>query len=271
MLDVNMFQALCPVHITDASISCAQPEGENSQYEDTILLELVAIAYDLRQLEKPHLPANPHRVRLPTANEQHILNVPTFPDSFLVSGEHSAQPTPHRIRLPGYPVSLSHHLLDLGQIAFGARTRRLIHLVYSSTEENTNLPHSCVSRTVPSVYRFTLCTRVPEDTQFIEIKPNSGKIYPGQTVQLELTLTATSMPRFVDIQLQCQLFDENRELEYTQELKSWQRELERQQVEFVIAHPNKAQRRPPQSESATSFLMQVLLPKHGILHQSAPN
>ncbi|KAF5403575.1 hypothetical protein PHET_02823 [Paragonimus heterotremus] len=256
-MEAKTYTALCPVHISDASISCAQPEGENSQYEDTILLELVAIAYDLRQLERPHVPANPHRVRLPTANEQHILKVPTFPDSFLMSGEHCAQPMPRRIRLPGYPVSLSHHLLDLGRIAFGARARRLIHLVYSNTEENAHLPHSRVSRSVPSAYRFILCTRVPDDIQFIDIKPNCGKIYPGQTVQLELTLTATSMPRFVDIQLQCQLFDEDREFEYNQELKSWQRELERQQVEFVIAHPNKVQRRPPQfTESAASFLKQ---------------
>ncbi|KAF6780296.1 hypothetical protein AHF37_00163 [Paragonimus kellicotti] len=257
-MEAKTYTALCPVHISDASIGCAQPEGETSQYEDTILLELVAIAYDLRQLERPHVPANPHRVRLPTANEQHILKVSTFPDSFLVSGEHSAQPMPRRIRLPGYPVSLSHHLLDLGRIAFGARARRLIHLVYSNTEENTHLTHSHGSRTVPSAYRFTLCTRVPDDIQFIDIKPNCGKIYPGQTVQLELTVTATSMPRFVDIQLQCQLFDEDRELEYTEELKSWQRELERQQDEFVIAHPNKAQRRPPQfTESAASFLKQL--------------
>ncbi|KAF7259261.1 hypothetical protein EG68_03319 [Paragonimus skrjabini miyazakii] len=256
-MEAKTYTALCPVHISDASVSCAQPDGENSQYGDTILLELVAIAYDFRQLERPHVPANPHRVRLPTANEQHILKVPTFPDSFLMSGEHCTQPMPRRIRLPGYPVSLSHHLLDLGQIAFGARARRLIHLVYSNTEKSTHSPHSRVSRSVPSAYRFILCTRVPDDIQFIDIKPNCGKIYPGQTIQLELTLTATSMPRFVDIQLQCQLFDEDRELEYNQELKSWQRELERQQVEFVIAHPNKAQRRPPQlTETAVSFLKQ---------------
>lgn len=77
----RFIQAYCPIRIRDAS---GEPSSERDsgrvKYNDTILLELVAIAYDSRQLGTKRVPAHPQRVRLPNPGEVRINLLPLTDD-----------------------------------------------------------------------------------------------------------------------------------------------------------------------------------------------
>ncbi|KAA0183721.1 hypothetical protein FBUS_03260, partial [Fasciolopsis buskii] len=230
--EAKSYLAYCPIRIRDAS---GEPSSERDsgrvKYNDTILLELVAIAYDSRQLGTKRVPAHPQRVRLPNPGEPHA------PTSALGSerGGLQTEYASRRFELGKSSwVQLSHHFLDLGRVTLGTRVRRLIHMTHYgpvATDRPTD------QHTAPT-YRYLIYTRLPEDMESVEIHPQFGRIRPGQSIQLEIIFTALGIPRIMDIELTCELRDEDEDQAYEEAMTVWQADCERRQMEFIYTDQN---------------------------------
>ncbi|CAH8824502.1 unnamed protein product [Trichobilharzia szidati] len=243
-IEAKTYSAYCYIHITDAEKTLVE-DTDRQAYSDTILLELIAIGYDPQQFGPKEVLANPQRVRIPTAIENHIIPTDRRSNSlskFNGDEDHSNNdltfrnfpPLSRRIKQPiDSWVSLSHHLLDLQRIVVGTRCRRLIHMTNRFSIDN-NAQISRLPVINRSVYRFRWFTEFSEDMENIIITPRLGRIKPGQTIQVLITYTATGLPSFTETNLICELIDESEENKYYQEMKAWQSELDRLKVEFTI-------------------------------------
>ncbi|CAI2725765.1 unnamed protein product [Schistosoma spindalis] len=233
-IEAKTYTAYCYIHIVDAELPSVTNQ---SVYSDTILLELVAIGYDSKQLGPKEIIANPQRVQIPTAIENHIISLDRNPQSIIQSNNDEEDltfrnfpPLARRIKTPiDSWVSLSHHLIELHRIILGTRCRRLIHMTNRFSSDINRLPVN--NR---SVYRYRWFTEFPNDIEIVTISPRTGRIKPGQTIQELVTFTASGLPRFTEINLICELIDEHEENKYCEELKAWQSELDRFKVEFTI-------------------------------------
>ncbi|KER30011.1 hypothetical protein T265_03490 [Opisthorchis viverrini] len=67
-----------------------------------------------------------------------------------------------------------------------------------------------------------------------QVTPHTGRIEPGQSIQLEVQFFAKGDPRWITVEMTCELFDEVKEINYYKELKAWEEECDRRKFEFVI-------------------------------------
>ncbi|KAH8849159.1 Cilia- and flagella-associated protein [Schistosoma japonicum] len=238
-IEAKTYQAYCYLHIMDAEETST---ANQPVYSDSILLELIAIGYNVKQMGPKEVIADPQRVRIPTAIENHIIPLDqnrSDDDDDIDENDLTLQNFPPLIRRIKMPldswVSLSHHLLELHRVALGTRCRRLIHMTnrFSSDFGIDRLPVNN-----HSVYRFRWITEFPDDMEYVNIKPKMGRIKPGQSIQVLITFIANGLPRFTEINLICELIDEHEENKYFEELKAWQSELDRLKVEFTITENN---------------------------------
>ncbi|CAL8105239.1 unnamed protein product [Calicophoron daubneyi] len=163
-LEARTYNVYCPIDIYDASLSCTGQGG--NEYKDTVVIELVAVAYDRRVFGSNLVPAHPQKVRLPTATEQHSIPMEHTSLMLGIRRDQESQgiinATPRRLNLEGSWVQMSHHLLDLNQTVLGSRTRRMIHMSHifpSKSHDSVGLPPS---------YRYLLHTRMPEDAELYD-------------------------------------------------------------------------------------------------------
>ncbi|XP_018645063.1 hypothetical protein Smp_163070 [Schistosoma mansoni] len=253
-IEAKTYTAYCYIHIMDAEVS---PVTGQSVYSDTILLELIAIGYDPKQLGPKEIIANPQRVRIPTAIENHIISLDRNPQSIIRHNDDDIDegeltfrnfpPLARRIKIPiDSWISLSHHLIELNRIIIGTCCRRIIHMTNRFSSDINRLPVN--NR---SIYRFRWFTEFPNDTENVTISPRIGRIKPGQTIQELVTFTANGLPRFTEIKLICELIDEHEENKYCEELKAWQSEIDRLKVEFTITD-NDLTKKKTKSEAISS-------------------
>ncbi|CAH8430029.1 unnamed protein product [Schistosoma rodhaini] len=253
-IEAKTYTAYCYIHIIDAEVS---PVTGQSIYSDTILLELIAIGYDPKQLGPKEIIANPQRVRIPTAIENHIISLDRNPQSIIRHNDDDIDegeltfrnfpPLARRIKIPiDSWISLSHHLIELNRIIIGTCCRRIIHMTNRFSSDINRLPVN--NR---SIYRFRWFTEFPNDTENVTISPRIGRIKPGQTIQELVTFTANGLPRFTEIKLICELIDEHEENKYYEELKAWQSEIDRLKVEFTITD-NDLTKKKTKSEAISS-------------------
>ncbi|KAK4467542.1 hypothetical protein MN116_008893 [Schistosoma mekongi] len=245
-IEAKTYHAYCYLHIMDEEETSI---ANQPVYSDSILLELIAIGYSLKQLGPKEIIANPQGVRIPSAIENHIIPLDRNRSDDDGNDEsdltlQNFPPLVRRIRIPSDSwVSLSHHLLELHRIALGTRCRRLIHM---TNRFNSDFGIDQLPVNNHSVYRYRWITEFPEDMEYVNIKPKMGRIKPGQTIQVLITFTANGLPRFTEINLICELIDEHEENKYFEELKTWQSELDRLKVEFTITENNLATERKQQ-------------------------
>ncbi|CAH8459051.1 unnamed protein product [Heterobilharzia americana] len=205
-IEAKTYTAYCFIQIMDAEET---PENTDQPvYSDTILLELIAIGYDPKQFGPKEVLANPQRVRIPTAIENHII--PTDRNFKLLDKPNDDNltlrdipPLSRRIKCPiDSWVSLSHHLLELHRIVLGTRCRRLIHMTNRSGSDN-DVNHLPVSNR--STYRFRWFAELAEEMENVTVTPKLGRIKPGKTIQVLITYTASGLPRFTEINLVCEI------------------------------------------------------------------
>ncbi|TPP61587.1 hypothetical protein FGIG_08823, partial [Fasciola gigantica] len=231
-LEAKSYLAYCPIRIRDAlGVPNSERDSSREKYNDTILLELVAIAYDPRQLGSKRVPAHPQRVQLPSAEERNGFTVDGDAETAGLQAEHTLR------RLESGEsvwVQLSHHFLRLGRVTLGARVRRLFHMNHCAP----NRFETPTDQRVVPTYRYLFYPRLPEDMESLEIHPQFGHIRPGQSIQIEVTFTALGIPRIVDIELTCELRDEALEQAYENAMTVWQADCKRRQMEFTYTDKN---------------------------------
>ncbi|NWH20758.1 CFA65 protein, partial [Grus americana] len=160
-----------------------------------------------------------------------------------------------KLTVPGQAATLSHHRICLGNIPEGTKASRLVFL--NSISE---------SKAVVFAWRISTC----KDKRVLEIAPESGVVQPGESIPCFITLRPSGSASFYSINLVCEVYIQESLVQYKRDLQEWEREKERQAVEFTITDKDLGL---PEAKGATKYLpllcLQQTLPP--IKNHSTPN
>ncbi|KFO12431.1 Coiled-coil domain-containing protein 108, partial [Balearica regulorum gibbericeps] len=124
-----------------------------------------------------------------------------------------------KLTVPGQAATLSHHRICLGNIPEGTKASRLVFL--NSISE---------SKAVVFAWRISTC----KDKRVLEIAPESGVVQPRESIPCFITLRPSGSASFYSIDLVCEVYIQESLVQYERDLQEWEREKERQAVEFII-------------------------------------
>ncbi|XP_062354395.1 cilia- and flagella-associated protein 65 [Cinclus cinclus] len=123
-----------------------------------------------------------------------------------------------KLTVPGQAAILSHHRICLGNIPDCTKTGRLVFLNNISK-----------SKAVAFTWQISSCKK-----NVLEIAPESGVAQPGESIPCFITLQPTRCPSFCRINLMCEVYIQESLVQYERDLHEWEKEKERQAVEFTI-------------------------------------
>ncbi|XP_023786926.1 cilia- and flagella-associated protein 65 isoform X4 [Cyanistes caeruleus] len=123
-----------------------------------------------------------------------------------------------KLTVPGQAATLSHHRICLGNIPDCTKAGRLVFL-------NNILK----SKAVVFSWQISSCKE-----KVLEISPESGIAQPGESIPCFITLKPTRNPSFCRINLVCEVYIQESLIQYERDLHEWEKEKERQAVEFTI-------------------------------------
>ncbi|NXU36958.1 CFA65 protein, partial [Drymodes brunneopygia] len=123
-----------------------------------------------------------------------------------------------KLTVPGQAATLSHHRICLGNIPDCTKAGRLVFLNNISK-----------SKAVVFAWQTSSCKE-----NVLEIAPESGVAQPGESIPCFITLQPTRNPSFCRINLVCEVYIEESLDQYERDLREWEKEQERQAVEFTI-------------------------------------
>uniref|UniRef100_A0A8C5NP72 Cilia and flagella associated protein 65 n=1 Tax=Junco hyemalis TaxID=40217 RepID=A0A8C5NP72_JUNHY len=122
-----------------------------------------------------------------------------------------------RLTVPGQAATLSHSRICLGNIPDCTKAGRLVFL-------NNILKSKAV------VFNWQINAK----EMVLEIAPKSGVVQPGESIPCFITLEPTRNPYFCRINLVCEVYIQESLVQYERDLHKWEKEKERQAVEFTI-------------------------------------
>ncbi|XP_067299570.1 cilia- and flagella-associated protein 65 [Pseudorasbora parva] len=128
-------------------------------------------------------------------------------------------PCTQRIPVPGQVVFLSEERVCFGDIPVCSRSTRILFL--------TN-----VSYTDQVLYKWNLTST--ECQQTVTIRPEGGRLAPGESVLCILTIHASGTPAFYQQDLICEITLVKMLTQYHKDLQQWEEETERQKHEFTL-------------------------------------
>ncbi|XP_063256798.1 cilia- and flagella-associated protein 65 isoform X2 [Prinia subflava] len=123
-----------------------------------------------------------------------------------------------KLTMPGQTATLSHHRICLGNIPDCTKAGRLVFL-------------SNISKSKAVVFTWQISAY---KEKVLEIAPESGVAQPGESIPCFITLQPTRSPSFCRINLMCEVNTQESLAQYERELQEWEKEKERQAVEFTI-------------------------------------
>ncbi|XP_015724709.1 cilia- and flagella-associated protein 65 isoform X2 [Coturnix japonica] len=145
-----------------------------------------------------------------------------------------------KLTVPGQAASLSHHRICIGNIPDYARASRLVFLNNISEDKAVT---------------FTWRTSNVKDSEVLQIAPEQGVVQSGESTPCFITLQPSKNVSFYSIELVCEVYIQESLLQYERDLQEWEREKERQAVEFTITEKDlRAEKkpRPPTGRSSNS-------------------
>ncbi|XP_063017984.1 cilia- and flagella-associated protein 65 isoform X3 [Melospiza melodia melodia] len=122
-----------------------------------------------------------------------------------------------RLTVPGQAATLSHSRICLGNIPDCTKAGRLVFL-------------NNISKSKAVVFNWQINAK----EMVLEIAPNSGVVQPGESIPCFITLQPTRNPYFCRINLACEVYIQESLVQYERDLHEWEKEKERQAVEFTI-------------------------------------
>ncbi|NXO84430.1 CFA65 protein, partial [Sitta europaea] len=123
-----------------------------------------------------------------------------------------------KLTVPGQAATLSHHRICLGNIPDCTKAGRLVFLNNISK-----------SKAVVFSWQISSCKE-----KVLEIAPESGVVQPGESIPCFITLQPTGIPSICRINLVCEVHIQESLVQYEKDLDKWEKEKERQAVEFTI-------------------------------------
>ncbi|NXE89023.1 CFA65 protein, partial [Menura novaehollandiae] len=139
-----------------------------------------------------------------------------------------------KLTVPGQAATLSHHRICLGDIPDCTKAGRLVFLNNISK-----------SKAVVFAWQINTC----KDKKVLEIAPESGVVQPGESIPCFITLGPTRSPSFCIINLVCEVYIQESLVQYERDLQEWEKEKERQAVEFTITEKDLGTKKKPISPS----------------------
>ncbi|KAL9847951.1 cilia- and flagella-associated protein 65 [Geothlypis trichas] len=122
-----------------------------------------------------------------------------------------------RLTVPGQAATLSHNRICLGNIPDCTKDGRLVFL-------------NNISKSKAVVFNWQINAK----EMVLEIAPKSGVVQPGESIPCFVTLQPTRNPYFCRINLACEVYIQESLVQYERDLREWEKEKERQAVEFTI-------------------------------------
>ncbi|NXO63631.1 CFA65 protein, partial [Phainopepla nitens] len=144
-----------------------------------------------------------------------IVGEATTSSQFLSS---AVIPGSAKLTVPGQAATLSHHRICFGNIPDCTKAGRLVFLNNISK-----------SKAVVFTWQISCCKE-----NVIEIAPESGVVQPGESIPCFITLQPTRKPSICRINLVCEVHVEESLVQYERDLHEWEKEKERQAMEFTI-------------------------------------
>ncbi|NXH39067.1 CFA65 protein, partial [Dicaeum eximium] len=123
-----------------------------------------------------------------------------------------------KLTVPGQAATLSHNRICLGNIPDCTKAGRLVFL-------------NNISKSKAVVFAWQINSF---KEMVLEITPESGVAQPGESIPCFITLQPTRKPYFCRINLVCEVYIQESLVQYERDLHEWEKEKERQAVEFTI-------------------------------------
>ncbi|KAM8855968.1 cilia- and flagella-associated protein 65 isoform 2-T2 [Spinachia spinachia] len=140
---------------------------------------------------------------------------------FKCSDTEASEPCVKRGPFPGQVVFLSEDSVSLGSIPVCSRSSRIFFL--------TNLSHT---DSVHYKWDEQSCQQV------VQIRPEKGVLCPEESALCVLTFTSTDYPTCYQLDVTCQMIQENALTQHRDALQSWEEEKERRQNDFTLTDKN---------------------------------
>ncbi|KAM6268884.1 cilia- and flagella-associated protein 65 [Porphyrio hochstetteri] len=137
-----------------------------------------------------------------------------------------------KLTLPGQAAALSHHRICFGNIPGGTKASRLVFL-------------NSILESKAAVFAWQISAW--KDEGVLEIAPESGVVQPGESIPCFITLQPSGSPSIYSIDLVCEVYIQEALVQYKKDLQEWEREKERQAVEFTITEKDLGTKKKPKS------------------------
>ncbi|NWR55549.1 CFA65 protein, partial [Bucorvus abyssinicus] len=159
-----------------------------------------------------------------TATSSKVLSPSVFPSST-------------RLTLPGQVATLSHHRICLGNIPNCTKASRLVFL--------NNISES---KAVVFAWQMSTC----KDKRVLHIAPESGVVQPGESIPCFITLQLSGSASICSTDLVCEVYIQESLVHYKRDLQEWEKENERQAVEFTITEKDLGTKKKPKSSAGVT-------------------
>ncbi|NWU94723.1 CFA65 protein, partial [Upupa epops] len=142
-----------------------------------------------------------------------------------------------KLTVPGQAATLSHHMISFGNIPDGTKASRLVFL--------NNISES---KAVVFAWQISTC----KNKMMLQISPASGVVQPGESTLCFITLRPSGSVSFCSTDLVCEVYIQESLVQYEKDLKEWEKEKERQAVEFTITEKDISTKKKPKSSAGRS-------------------
>ncbi|NXP58478.1 CFA65 protein, partial [Chloropsis cyanopogon] len=123
-----------------------------------------------------------------------------------------------KLTVPGQAATLSHYRVGFGNVPDCTKAARLVFL-------------NNISKSKAVVFSWQISSY---KDMVLEITPATGVAQPGESIPCFITLQPIRNPHFCRINLVCEVFTQESLVQYERDLQEWEKEKERQAVEFTI-------------------------------------
>ncbi|KFZ53528.1 Coiled-coil domain-containing protein 108, partial [Antrostomus carolinensis] len=144
-----------------------------------------------------------------------------------------------KLTVPGQAATLSHNRICLGNIPDCTKVSRLVFL--------NNISES---KAVVFVWQTDIC----KDKRVLQIAPESGVVEPGESIPCFITLQHLGNASFCSIDLVCEVYIQESLVQYERDLQEWEKEKERQAVEFTITEEDLGTKKKPKSPAGVTVI-----------------
>ncbi|XP_032841235.2 cilia- and flagella-associated protein 65 isoform X2 [Tyto alba] len=149
----------------------------------------------------------------------------------------SVFPSSTKLIVAGQAATLSHNRICFGNIPDCTKASQLVFL--NNISENEAV-----------VFAWRINTY--KDKRVLQVAPESGVVQPGEGIPCFITLQPSGSATLCSTELVCEVYTQESLVQYERDLQEWEKEKERQAVEFTITEKDLGTKKKPKSPAGSS-------------------